>query len=194
MRYSNDSVFVQDLTERRIMTKRLNTAQRLSLMLGGIFMASLPMQANSITVVPTTLTFTGTCTDCSGTGVGTLVVTGYVPGNALVLSTSNFVSFNYVSNLLPSFSITSPTFFSGTIPAALPAAFSLNLQGTGGGFMTNSSIPSWCVGVGCGADHGTTFSIAVAGNPTPEPGALSLMILGLGGLGVAGRRRRLSQS
>jgi hypothetical protein len=175
------------------MMNRLNIATWLSLMLGGILIASMPMQATTIvTAQPTALTFTGNCTDCSGTGVGTLTVTGYSPGNPLVLSTSNFVSFTYVSNLLPTFAITAPTAFSGTIPAALPATFSLTLIGTGGEFITNSAAPSWCIGPGttCTADHGTTFSIAVASNPTPEPGALSLMILGFGGLGLAGRRHR----
>lgn len=172
---------------------RLSIAKWLPLMAGGILLASMPMKANSIVSQPTTLTFTGACTDCTN-NLGTLVVSGYSAGTALTLSTANFVSFTYNSSVLTNFSITSPTIFSGVIPASLPAEFSLSIIGTGGEFIANSSLPSWCVGTGtsCASDHGTTFSIAVAANPTPEPGALTLMILGFGGLGLAGRRRRVS--
>jgi hypothetical protein len=43
-------------------------------------------------------TFTGQCTDCTGTGIGVLTLSGYTQGNGLALS--NFVSFTYKSNLL----------------------------------------------------------------------------------------------
>src|ERR1044072_7874497 len=45
----------------------------------------------------TTVLFTGTCSDCTGTGKGTLVLQDYTIGDAL--SAANFVSFSYSSNL-----------------------------------------------------------------------------------------------
>jgi hypothetical protein len=63
-----------------------------------------PMDAAAQTATDTTYMFTGSCSDCTGTGVGYLTLQNYTPGTAL--SYSDFVSFTYTSNL-SSFSITS---------------------------------------------------------------------------------------
>jgi hypothetical protein len=56
-----------------------------------------PLGAAAQTASDTTYVFTGTCTDCTGVGVGYLTLQNYTPGTAL--SYSNFVSFTYQSNL-----------------------------------------------------------------------------------------------
>ena len=49
------------------------------------------------THVDTTYDFSGTCQDCTG-GTGTLIVQDYTPGTTL--TTANFVSWSYISNLV----------------------------------------------------------------------------------------------
>ena len=65
-----------------------------------------------------TYQFVGQCTDCSGTGVGVLTVQNYTLGTAL--SSCNFVSFTYTSNLT-SFTVTTSGsyYLSGMLPVSL---------------------------------------------------------------------------
>ena len=58
----------------------------------------------SATVAVQVYTFTGDCTDCTGTGMATLILLGnYVLGTPL--SADDLYSFNYSSNLIPDLSI-----------------------------------------------------------------------------------------
>jgi hypothetical protein len=72
----------------------------------------------------TTYTFTGDCTDCTGQGMGTLVLQNYTLGDEL--ETSNFVSFTYSSNLL-SFTSDDGSLF-GVLPVNLPAPANVDIE------------------------------------------------------------------
>ena len=162
-----------------------------------VFGASPPAHAS-------TFTFTGQCAiffgNCSGTGNGTLVLTGYTQGNTIV--NSNFVSFTYSSNVLSlSFSGASMVFppppgeiysISGNLqnlpgpanvlittgPNSEDVVFQSFVGGTG----------NWCAGPPlCGSgDFGTTSSWSV----TPLPPTALLFATGLGALGLLGWRRK----
>ena len=59
----------------------------------------LPFAAQANPVTTSTFTFTGTCTDCTGFGIGTLVLQNYTLGNPIDTNT-NYVSWFYQSDLL----------------------------------------------------------------------------------------------
>ena len=151
-----------------------------------------------------TYTFTGQCTDCSGTGIGQLVVKDYTLG--ATLTNSNLVSFTYTSNLL-NFTITPSGSYSysltGTLPASLPATAAVGIYAYGAGASPNQMLisrlsGSWCAGTGCLADTGSSSSWSpqsVTGSPGPTTvptlspavlGALGLLLAGAGAL-LAGR-------
>ena len=157
------------------------------------FGASAPAHAS-------TFQFNGQCTaalgNCTGTGRGTLVLTGYMQGNTIV--NGNFVSFDYTSNLL------SLSFSGAPTEPALPGPgkiFSItgilqNLPGPA--FVEIDLGPSdvafqsfttgtWCAGSTCNADFGTVYQWSSA---VPLPAALPLFATGLVGLVLLGWRRK----
>ena len=102
----------------------------------------------------TTYQFVGQCTDCTGTGTGSLTVQNYTLGAGLTYC--NFVSFSYHSNLT-SFTITSSNFtsLSGGLPASLPASANVSVVGPGNNALTSNANGSWFVGA---SDYGPTSS------------------------------------
>jgi hypothetical protein len=141
----------------------------------------------------TTYQFVGQCTDCTGTGVGQLTVQNYTLGTAL--SSCNFVSFTYTSNLT-SFTITAPGSFSlsGTLPASLPSAASIRVRGTGRNDFQSNTDGAWYVGLD---DHGTggiwSLPSAVPTLSTAAWCALGLLLAGAGAL-LAQRARRAARA
>ena len=137
-----------------------------------------------------TYQFVGQCTDCSGTGVGQLTVQSYTLGTAL--SSCNFVSFTYSSNLR-SFTITPATLsnLSGTLPSTLPAAATVSIIGSGINALSTNVNGSWGVGI---ADYGSshTWSLlpVTTAVPTLSTGVLGALILLLAGAGALLARSR----
>jgi len=138
-----------------------------------------------------TFTFVGKCSDCSGTGNATLVLSDYTLGTDLL--NSNFVSFSYAgTNLQSAFIVTSSdiSYFFGKINAALPGYENVYLQTSS---ITFQSINNgqWCVGPDCGSDQGSLGTWSEAITPAPEPAAIALV--GSSVLGLAAARRRRAQ-
>jgi hypothetical protein len=108
----------------------------------------------------------------------------YTLGTAL--GNANFVSFSYVSNLIPSpnLYITQGTlnYISGTLPASLPGFADVNILGSGNiNSFQSAGDGSWCAGLYCIDDHGNTSSGSWGLPPaTPTVPALSVpMLIGL---------------
>jgi hypothetical protein len=154
--------------------------------------AAAPLYADPI--IFTTYTFVGDCTDCTGTGVGTLVLQDYTPGSGFTVS--NFVEFTYTSNLLPSFSITNAISFTGSFPAVgLPGYAMVYFNGSGGGtpYFASQLNGEWCVQNAC-ADYGTN-GVWTLQNTVPEPGGILLTTTGMAAVAaIVTRRRRLARS
>jgi hypothetical protein len=107
----------------------------------------------------TTFSFVGTCTDCSGQGNATLVLQNYTLGSTILLA--NFVSLTYSSNLV-NFTLgpANVPSISGSLPANLPSAASVNFFANTGGAaqgmeLWTSSSGNWCGGFECAGDYGT---------------------------------------
>ncbi|HVG50365.1 MAG TPA: PEP-CTERM sorting domain-containing protein [Xanthobacteraceae bacterium] len=139
----------------------------------------------------TTYTFTGQCSDCDGTGIGTLVLSGYTEGQALQIS--NFVSFNYESNLT-SLSVNSDTLsdISGILGPGLPGSYLVEIFTIDNKAFQSAADGAWVVGAlvahsdfGRASHWDNTTAVA-----TPVPGALPLFATGLAGLGWFAHRRR----
>lgn len=139
----------------------------------------------------TTFLFTGTCTDCTGTGTGTLVLQDYTIGDAL--STANFVSFTYSSNLT-SFTLNSVNQLIGSL-SNVPGANFVEFNDDDFVFISSAlgAISPWCTGPTgtCGSDFGLTSSWSLAAGAVPEPAMWAVMVLGFGLLGASMRRPRL---
>ena len=134
-------------------------------------MATLGAASASAEIAVEVYTFTGQCTDCTGTGTGTLILLAdYVLGTPL--SADDLFSFNYSSNLIPDLSIHNDPNeeLSGILPVALgPAAISIS--GTNGSFSTNLD-GTWSA-FNPPADVGTNgIWTAGSASPTPEPSTL----------------------
>lgn len=138
--------------------------------------------------VDTTFLFTGTCSDCTGTGKGTLVLKDYTIGDAL--STANFVSFSYSSNLT-SFSLDSVNQLIGSL-TNLPGANFVEFNSDDFVFSSFAAggFSPWCTGPTgtCGDDFGLTSSWSLAAASVPEPAMWAVMVLGFGLLGASMRR------
>jgi len=135
------------------------------------------------------LYFTGNCSDCTGTGLGTLLLKDYTLGDTL--TTENFVSFKYKSNLL-SYSISNITNVVGAFPASgLPGPAFVGFGNADYAFTSNKAGPIsfWCTGtIGtCDADYGMTSSWSLAAS-VPEPAMWGMMVVGFGMLGAGMRR------
>jgi MYXO-CTERM domain-containing protein len=139
-------------------------------------------------------TFTGTCNDCTGTGVGTLELVNYSLGNDI--TADNFVDFSYSSNLI-SFDLdssASDVFIvnGSSLPDTLPSTAFVGLEGDGILFFSFQG-GGWCTGSGCAADNGPDHLWSVASAPTsaaPEPAAAFLTAPALFGLWWRRRSRK----
>lgn len=155
----------------------------------------MAVTAPAIPAVNTTFYFTGTCSDCKGTGTATLVLSNYTLGQTI--TNSNFVSLTYNgSNLLPGgFTITSSspgldvagsiTNIPGNnfvvIPATLNGQLTVFRSGLDG---------TWSVGVPV-ADQGNSSTWSnQAPSLTPAPSTGILMISGLLAVAAFTWRRR----
>ena len=154
---------------------------------------------SALAIVPAsagTITFTGTCTDCSGTVTATLVLTD----SGAVLSTADFVSFTYGgSNLLSSYTIldTDPgVTISGSIVGPFPSTETVSISNAGFFFTSTAGGEAdghWNTGTqNILQDFGTNGVYNAATSATPEPGTWAMLASALGGLTFF--RRRIARS
>jgi hypothetical protein len=145
-----------------------------------------------------TYQFVGQCTDCSGTGIGLLTVQNYTLGTAL--SSCNFVSFTYTSNLT-SFTMTpsdSPN-LSGMLPVSLPATATVSIRDFVIQTQFGSDVSgSWSVGTFLPVDTGTSSLWGYPPSTAPTLStaalcALGLLLAGAGAL-LAQRARRTAKA
>lgn len=142
---------------------------------------ALGAESASADIAVEVYTFTGQCTDCTGTGTGTLIlIADYVLGTPL--SVDDLYSFNYTSNKIPDLSFhNDPTEeISGILPVGLGPA-NISISGANGSFNTNSD-GTWSA-FNPPADFGQD-GVWSSGSttPTPEPSALPVITLCLAGL------------
>jgi len=134
--------------------------------------------------------FSGTCIDCSGTGKGTLALKDYTLGDTL--TSANFVSFTYTSNLL-SYTLNSVDDLTGSLTGATGPSF---VAFHGGGYTFDSFVAGpfspWCTGTtgACSSDFGLISSWSQVAGAVPEPAMWGVMVLGFGLLGASMRRPR----
>ncbi len=146
--------------------------------------------------------FFGNCQDCAAAAqqqnrpvTGTLTLQNYLQGTAL--TNANFVSFRYDgSNLLAPY----------TVPGAAPTLNFVNL----GGFLTQGGAQQVFLDFGTQGyfdlaggnwatcvtncllpdDFGNNGSFVLQSQTVPEPGTYALLVVGLGALGFASRRKQ----
>jgi hypothetical protein len=152
-----------------------------------LFVTAFSQQSSAVFTTTTTFLFHGTCSDCTGQGTATLVLGNYTPGANI--TTANFASFTYSSNLI-SYTINPGelAFASGVIPAGLPAAANVTLGANPccSRQFTSSTSGSWCSGLNCADDIGTGGLWAFPSNPGAGPtGVPALTDVSLGCLAVA---------
>ena len=159
---------------------------------GLILLATICAAPASADPIVETYTFTGTCTDCSGTVTGTLTLdSSYVLGNPIG---PDFLSFVYDgSNLIPGgFTISdldAGVSVSGSLPSTLPGAPSSDIviENANWEFLVNTDGSWSVVDVLSEADYGTNGSFS---DPAPEPSSAILIGCGLVGLRLVRRRMR----
>ncbi len=166
-----------------------------SIAFGLAVLAAMGSQQARASTLNDTYTFTGVCRvgDCVGVGIGSLVVNNYVLGDTF--TNANFVSFDYSSSIVSSFSVTSQNlaFFSGSLNSDLSGGVS-SMSIVGGGMMFVSSTNgagAWCLGPACNNDDGpsSSWELTSSGSPTPEPATLFVSVLGLAAMGFARRKQ-----
>jgi hypothetical protein len=168
--------------------------RRLRAMLAAATFAVLavPTVAHAVTIQ--SYSFTGQCTDCTGTGLATLNLSGYTEGAPI--QAGNFVSFSYSSDLISLFEITSSDLRSvvGSLGPTFPGAFDVQIFRTDGADFFSSGTGIWSVSIEqVTADFGPNSSWSSAAVvATPLPGTLPLFAAGLVGLGWIMRRRAVS--
>jgi hypothetical protein len=150
-----------------------------------VLVFGVPPGAQAATV-DTTFTFTGQCAvdDCTGVGVGTLVLSDYTQGDPIEFA--NFVSFTYTSNLL-SLSFSDVSVITGTLPVDLPATANVLIEGQQG--FQSDTTGAWSVTADVGGsilDEGSSSLWSV----TPLPTAFPLFATGFGVIGLLGWRRK----
>ncbi len=164
-----------------------------SIAFGLTILATLGIQEAHASVLNDTYTFTGVCRvgDCTGVGIGSLVVNNYVLGDTL--TNANFVSFDYTSDLIPSFSITSATllFINGSLNSDLAGGVSsISIVAPFMMFVSSTNgAGAWCIGAVCGSDDGPSSSWTSSQSSTPEPATLFVSVLGLTAIGLARRKQ-----
>jgi DNA-binding beta-propeller fold protein YncE len=156
------------------------------------FVVTLGTASASADVAVEVFTFTGECTDCSGTGTGTLILlAGYDLGTAL--SADDLYSFNYSSNLTDISIHNDPTeVLSGTLPVGLGPA-NIFISGDSGTVTFSSSSDGTWSALNPPADYGTS-GIWTAGYPTPTPEPSALPVIGIALAGAVFLRRRRVQA
>jgi hypothetical protein len=154
------------------------------------FLSNATAAHATVTTPDEEFTFTGQCADCTGTGIGTLTLSGYTQGNRLALS--NFVSFTYKSNLL-NLSYDVATYIGGKL-VNLPSADDVQMNFNGGVAFYSLSTGSWCTGNSCEQDMGPHSLWTVTTATTPLPATLPLFASGLGVWGLLGWRRKQKAS
>lgn len=166
-----------------------------SIAFGLVVLTALGSQQARADILNDTYTFTGVCRvgDCTGVGIGSLVVNNYVLGTTL--TNANFVSFGYTSDLIPSLSITSANLLniSGSLNSDLSggvSSLSILRQDFTMFVSSTNGAGAWCLGSACGQDDGPSSSWALnsSGSPTPEPATLFVSVLGLAAIGFARRK------
>jgi hypothetical protein len=171
---------------------RLSVWRGLPAMLA-LFVLANPVSLQAIAVkgpVFTDFTFSGLCTDCSGSATATLRLQDYFQGDPIY--DYNLVSFHYDgTNLLSAFTITqSGTGFSigGMIPTSLAAWADFNISAPGGIQFSSDKNGVWAAAGPSVApdDYGTAGLWNGETEAVPEPGAFLLVA---GGIAVIGVRR-----
>jgi hypothetical protein len=168
---------------------------RISALLGVCVLAAVETSsASGVGGTQVTYTFTGTCGDCTGTGVGQLTLQGYTLGNSL--NCAYFVGFTYISNLVtPPMNITQCSSLSGILGPTLPGTANIRLVDNTNKGLISYLAGNWQVGsipvpLDVGSSHTWTAPMATAPAPsTAVLGALGLM-LACGGALLARRRAR----
>ena len=140
-----------------------------------------------------TYRFVGQCSDCTGTGVGMLTVQNYTLGTEL--TSCNFVSFTYTSNLT-SVTMTqsdSPN-LSGMLPVSLPATANVSIRDFATEMRFDSDVSgTWSVGEFHPDDTGTSSLWGYPPSTVPALNtaamcALGLLLAGAGALLLRARR------
>jgi hypothetical protein len=116
-----------------------------------------------------TFRFVGQCTDCTGSGTGTLVLQDYTLGENL--TAGNFVSFTYSSNKL-SYTVNASQvqLLIGSLPANLPAPANVDFEKSDLSIEFLSSVSGfWCSGSNCFGDFGSTSTWSLVSTPPAIP-------------------------
>lgn len=173
--------------------------------------ASGSAQAVALPSTATTYDFSGTCSDCNGTGRAHLTLENYTQGNPIDIS--NFVSFSYEgTNLLGAFAFSgqgSIQGIEGMLPPSLPSGANFMILSTPSGpnqiwyefvsgkYTEKSLEDPWVVGLNSteNLDYGNdgVWSTTHGDGTVPEPDSIFLLIGSLAALGFLRRSSKESK-